>query len=126
MEKPQEKFTPSPEQIIETNLGKGTVEVIGDVTRSLFSDMKARLAEIGIENGTNKERKEKMLKYLDMWIWFSNALFARTQSENVKSPEVVKIAMDGATALMQAEIEQKGREAATTMIEALKKRYDIK
>lgn len=84
--------------------------------------MKAGVVNIGMKEESSQTQQEQVEQYLEMWRKFSIGLFARTSSENAKSPEVVDIAINGASSLLSTEL-LRGNESAD-MIDALKKRYE--
>ncbi len=118
-----EKYTPSPEQIIEGNLGREFIEEAAGISKSIFEQMKVQMLEIISSQGSSSEHQEKAREYLDMWKNFSNGIYARTSSSNVKSPENLAIAIKGATALMQPEAMHDSDGDVRNMISELEKRY---
>jgi hypothetical protein len=118
-----EPYRPSPDQIIESRIGTQGIEHVASTTRQLFDQIKTGLRDICIGEGSTSQQQEKAREYLDMWREFSNAVFARTSSANVKSPEILQTAIKGATALMKPEIERESRGDVRKMIDALERRY---
>jgi len=120
---PTLEWRPSLEQIIEDKFGKETLEEAASLSKSISREMKIRIAEVGYAEGTSRQPKKEVREYLNMWREFVNSLFDRTSSVNLRSPEIVKIAIEGATAILSAEPTREGREAASKMVEALTRRY---
>jgi len=119
----QERFQPTREQIIEAKFGKETLEQAASFSKSMFDTMKTALANIGNQEGSSQQQKEKVEQYFAMWRDFANGLFARTSSENATSPEIVETAIKGANALLAVEPLREYDESAQKMKEALEKRY---
>lgn len=116
------KWEPTQEQIIESKFDQETVNEIKKISNTIFEQMKAGVVNIGMKEESSQTQQEQVEQYLEMWRSFSINLFARTSSENAKSPEVVDIAINGASSLLSTEL-LRGNESAD-MIDALKKRYE--
>jgi hypothetical protein len=119
----RERAQQTPEQLIERRFGKetlATAEGLGGASALIIKDA---LVGMSTEEGSTREQDASVEKYLDRWRDFLNGLTARTASVNAASPEIVATVMDGANALLSVEPTHEGKEAATKMIEALKKRY---
>ena len=118
----EKSYQPSLQEEIEVKFGRETLREIEHLSRSVAKQMELRIFEIGREGGSSEEQKRKVEEYLTMWNEFNIALFAGTSSGNAKSPERVKAAISGATALMAPEIT--GHEdSAHSMRQELEKRY---
>lgn len=115
------KFQSTPDQIIEGKFGKKPIEEAGQTSRTIFEQIKAGILNIGTKEGASQEQQGEVKRHLEIWREFANGLFARTSSDNAKSPEVVRTAIDGANALLA--VEPTGDKSAQKMIEALKQRY---
>ena len=111
------------DQQIEAKFGAGKVEEAAGITRQIFDLIKQEMAQIGSDEGNSSQLTEKVDQYLTMWQEFGNGLFARTASENLRSPDTVETAIKGATALLSAEPTVEGKGAASKMTAALKQRH---
>ena len=118
-----EQFLPSVDQQVEAKFGAGRIEEAAGVTRQIFHLIKREMAEIGSEEGSSDQLKERVDQYLTMWNEFSNGLFARVASNNLRSPETVETAIRGATALLSPKPTLEDRAAASKMTIALKQRH---
>jgi len=118
-----EQFSPSIDQQIEAKFGAGRIEEAAGVTRQIFSLIKQEMAQIGAEEGSSDQLREKADRYLTMWNEFSKGLFARVASDNLRSPETVETAIKGATALLSPEPTPEGKAAASKMTAAFKQRH---
>ena len=122
----QEGYRPSPEEMIEANLGKEALQEAAEFTKGLFKMMKVSLAEISMGEGSSTEKREKAERELEMWKEFSNGLFARIMSQNHRSPERVRTAIEGATALLGPEPLNQMKAPAQKMVDVLKRDYGVK
>lgn len=120
-----EKWQPSIEDRIEAKFGKEALEEAARISTNIFKQIKIAMLDIGLEAGPSDQQQEKARKLLEMWHDFSNGLFTRTSSQNLRSPEVVTTAIRGAAALMSVEPERERDESAKAMVDALKNRYSI-
>lgn len=116
-----EQWRPSIEEQIEAKFGKEMLESAAGITQGIFHSMKGELAYIGMQEGTSEQQRQAAKAYLEMLREFSNNLFSRTESQNARSPEVVRTAIEGANALMS--VEPSNDRAAHDMAEQLEKRY---
>ena len=99
----QERYHPSNEELIEVNFGKEMLDEAANTTKSIFESVKQELANIGLGEGSSSEQQQAAESYLVMLREFANNLFARTSSENVRSPETMRTAIEGANALLSPE-----------------------
>ena len=118
-----ESYKPTPDQIIESRIGKPGLEQAAGISSQLFDQIKAGILDICAGEGSTSQQQEKAREYLDMWREFSNSVFARTSSANLKSPEILQTAIKGATALMQPEPRRESEGDVRKMINSLEKRY---
>lgn len=114
---------PTLDQILENKFGQEPIKEAESISKAMFEQIKAGIADIGMQEGTAQEQQEQVKKYLEMWHEFTNGLFARTLSINAKSPEVIKTAVEGANSLLSVEPTREGNESAQKIIGALNKRY---
>ncbi|OGF26616.1 hypothetical protein A2242_00145 [Candidatus Falkowbacteria bacterium RIFOXYA2_FULL_47_9] len=119
----QEKYRPTREEIIEGKFGKEYIEKAEQISRTVFEQIKSGLANIGLEEGTSQEQREKAQQFLEMWNQFANGLFVRTLDADKKSPEEIKTAIEAANSLFSPEPTNEGEKAAKKMIEELEKRF---
>lgn len=119
----EKSYRPSLQVEIEVKFGRETLREVEHLSRTIAGQMQQRILEIGREEGSSsEEQKQKVQEYLTMWQEFNRSLFAGTSSANAKSPERVKIAINGAAALMAPEIT--GHEnAARNIQQEIEKRY---
>ena len=100
-------------------VGRDALETTESSSRGIDSSMKTHLLESKEQNPADVE------KVLNLWREFSNNLFARLSSENLRDPKKVEDALKLANALLQAEPTREGGDAVKQGIEVLKKRYGI-
>lgn len=113
----------SPDEQIEAKFGRDFLEAAAGVSKSIFTEIKLRLVDIGNSEGSSSQQREKAKEVLAMWREFANNLLARTSSDNLRSPEMVDTAIKGASALMSPEPTREGNVAAKALTERLQKRY---
>lgn len=119
----RERLTYTPDQQIEAKFGKEYLEQTEGMTRQIMGQIKQSLVDIGNSEGSSNEQLEEARKLIEMWKEFSNNVFARTSSENLKSPATVETAIKGANALMSPEPTRDGETNAKAIIDQLEKRY---
>ena len=117
--KTQEQGDAKLRQHVVQGVGRDALENTESSSRGIDSSMKTHLLEAKEQNPADVE------KVLNLWREFSNNLFARLNSENLRDPKKVEDALKLANALLQAEPTREGGDAAKQGIEALKKRYGI-
>ncbi|EKD49179.1 MAG: hypothetical protein ACD_63C00235G0002 [uncultured bacterium] len=120
--KAQEQSDAKLRQHVVQGVGRDALENTESSSRGIDSSIKTHLLEAKEQNPADVE------KVLNLWREFSNNLFARLSSENLRDPKKVEDALRLANALLQAEPTREGGEggdAAKQGIEALKKRYGI-
>ena len=117
--KAQEQSDAKLRQHVVQGVGRDALENTESSSRGIDSSMKTHLLEAKEQNPADVE------KVLNLWREFSNNLFARLNSENLRDPKKVEDALRLANALLQAEPTREGGDAAKERIEALKKRYGI-
>jgi len=102
-------------QHVRQEVGPDTLKRAESSGHAIDRSIKAHLRE----NPADVER------IANLWEEFSNNLFARLSSENLRDPKKVEDALKLANALLQAEPTREGGDAAKKGIEALKKRYGV-
>ncbi len=117
--KMQEQTDAKLRQHVVQEVGREALETTESSSREIDSSMKTHLLEAKEKNPAD------VAGVLNLWRDFSNNLFARLNSENLRDPERVEAALKLANALLQAEPTREGGDAAREGIEALKKRYGI-
>ncbi|MCX6760464.1 MAG: hypothetical protein NTW46_03960 [Candidatus Nealsonbacteria bacterium] len=98
---------------VEKECGKENLEVIENLSKSFDQMVKHQALE----------DPKKAEEALAVWRDFINATYLRLFSENLHDPKMVETALRTATAMVQAEINKAGEDAAEDGLELLKKRY---
>lgn len=117
--KMQERSDAELRQRVVQKVGRDALENTENSSHGIDSSIKTHLLEVKEQNSADVE------KVLSLWREFSNNLFARLNSENLRDPKKVEDALKLANALLQAKPTREGGDAAKEGIEALKKRYGI-
>lgn len=103
MESEKPKWQPTPDEILEGKFGREPILEAESISKAIFSQIKAGIIDIGMQEGASQEQQEKVRQYLEIWRKFSHGLFARTSSANAKSLETVMMAIEGANAMLSVE-----------------------
>ena len=80
----QEKYRPTREEIIEGKFGKEYIEKAEQISRTVFEQIKSGLANIGLEEGTSQEQREKAQQFLEMWNQFEGEKAAKKMIEELE------------------------------------------
>jgi len=114
----------SPEELIEATFGREVLQEAANIATAIYGEMRTRLAQIGGGEGSSDQQREQVREYLDMWNEFYHGVMTVTSSTEHHSPERLRDALAGASALLAPEITHEGRQDAERLIKGLTKRYN--